>query len=136
MNSKNYEGMIIEESLKDTSVLRQVKILETKIEQVTDAHKTPWIDKWTLHTVEIEESKADELSSLISRALDSEHNAWYVDFRNDKYHYIIFINKVFKIDRSKSYQYEEIKTYGISKGIPDYQLDFSYHIQEWKRNNP
>jgi len=124
MNSKNYKGIIIEESLENIHVLSQVKILETKVESVTDEHKTPWVKKWTLHTIEIEESKVDELSSLISKSLDFEH-AWYVDYKNDNFHYVIFRDKVFKVDMSKSYQYEEIKEYGISKGIPAYQLDFS-----------
>jgi len=135
MNGMNYEGMIIEESLENIHILSQVKILETKVEPVTDEHKTPWVNKWTLHTIEIEENKADEISSIISKALDTEHD-WYVDYRNYKFHYVIYSDKVFKIDRSKSYLYEEIKKYGLSKGIPEYQLDFSYHIGEWKRNNP
>ena len=56
--------------------------------------------------------------------LDFEHD-WYADFKNDKYHFIIFRNKVFRVDRNKPEEYEEVKKYGISLGIPDYQLDFS-----------
>jgi hypothetical protein len=37
----NYKGIIIEESLKDTSTLNEVKILESKIEPVTSKHQTP-----------------------------------------------------------------------------------------------
>jgi len=134
MNCMNYVGMIIEESLENKQVLSHVKILDTKVEPVTDEHKTPWVNQWTLHTIEIEENKVDEISSIISKGLDSEHD-WYVDYRNNKFHYVVYRDKIFKIDRSKSYLYDEIKKYGLSKGIPEYQLDFSYHIEEWKRNN-
>ncbi len=72
------------------------------------------------------------MTKELSTSLDSEH-AWYADFTNDKFHYIIFCKKVFKIKRSKKEQYAEVTKYGISLGIPDYQLDFSPHIKEWER---
>ena len=37
----NYEGVIIEESLERADVLRDVKIMSTKVEAVTEKHKTP-----------------------------------------------------------------------------------------------
>lgn len=126
-----YKGVIIEESLKGEGVLEIVGIIKTKVEPVTEHHKTPWLKQWTLHTVEIEQDKADEVAELLSKSLDN--NYWYADFKNDKFHYIVFPNKVFKIDRSKPKQYEEATKHGLGLNIPDYQLDFSPHIKEWKR---
>ena len=111
----NYKGVMIEESLKDTSVLKNVDIISTKVEKVVKSHKTPWLTQWTLHTVEIPEEKAQEIANAISKALESEHN-WYADFKNKQFHYIVFKGKVFKVDRSKSDEYEEVKKYGISLG--------------------
>lgn len=128
----NFKGVIIEESLEDKSVLKRVKIVSTKIEVVTEKHKTPWIKQWTLYTVEIQENQADSIANDISKALDSKHN-WYADFKTDKIHYIVFRNKVFKVDRSKKEQYDEATKYGISIGIPSYQVDFSPHIKKWER---
>src|SRR3989344_1226629 len=119
----NFNGVIIEESLEKKGVLKMVKIIKTKVEQVTEEHKTPWIKQWTLHTVEILETQADKIAKKLSKALDSEHS-WYADFKNNKYHYIVFRNKVFKIDRTNNKQYEEARQYGISLGIPEYQVDF------------
>ncbi|EKD56828.1 MAG: hypothetical protein ACD_58C00074G0003 [uncultured bacterium] len=127
---KNFNGVIIKESLEDKDVLGKVKILKTNISQVKEKHKTPWIKQWTLHTVEIFENQANNIAEEISKALDSEHD-WYADFKNSDFHYIIFRNKVFKVDRAKSEQYDDITKYGVSLGIPDYQLDFSPHIKEW-----
>jgi len=126
---KAYTGIIIEESLEDKSVLSDVKILKTKIEPVTEKHKTPWVKQWTLHTVEIIEDKADFVAQKISKTLDSKHT-WYADYKNDKFHYIIFRNKIFKVNRAKPEQYNEVTKYGLTLGIPDYQLDFSPHIKE------
>ncbi len=130
--NKKYKGVIIEESLENKEILEKVKILETKVESVTEKHKTPWIKQWTLHTVEISEDKAVDIAEEISRVLDSEHN-WYAAFKNEDIHFIIFRNKIFRIDRIKKEQYDEVIKYGVSLGIPDYQLDFSLNIKEWER---
>jgi hypothetical protein len=128
----NYRGVIIEESLKNKDVLKDVKILETKIEEVTEEHETPWAKQWTLHTVEIAENQARNVAEKVSRTLDSKHD-WYADFKNDTYHYIVFHNKVFYIDQKSKKQYEEAKNYGISLGIPKYQIDFAPDNKIWKR---
>ena len=117
----NFIGVIIEESLEDREILKKVKIIKTKVEKVTEKHKTPWIKQWTLHTVEIAENQAD-----------SQH-AWYADFKNDNIHFILFRDKIFKINRIHKEQYEEATKYGLSLGIPKYQVDFSPQVKEWER---
>ena len=103
--TKDFLGVIIEESLEKKDVLKRVKILKTKIEKVVEKHKTPWIKQWTLHTVEIPENRVKSIAKDLSKSLDSEHN-WYADFKNDHHHYIIFRNKVFFIDRTSKEQYD------------------------------
>lgn len=124
----NYKGIVIEESLQNLAVLGQLKIVSTEIETVKESHKTPWLKQWTLHTVEINENNAQSVAEKLSAALDSEHD-WYADFKNEKYHFIVFRNKVFKVNRKKTEEYEKVKQYGISLGIPDYQLDFSPDVK-------
>ncbi|MBI3577543.1 hypothetical protein HY086_05900 [Candidatus Gottesmanbacteria bacterium] len=124
----NYQGTIIQESLGDPSVLTDTNVLATRVETVTEKHKTPWLSQWTLHTVEIAEEKATVFAQKISQSFDPNHPDWYVDFKNDLYHYIIFPNKIFKVDLANLVLYKEAKTYGISLGIPDYQLNFSPEI--------
>ena len=128
----DYQGVIIEESLENKDILKDVKILETKVEEVVEEHKTPWIKQWTLHTVEIPENEAGNVAEKISKAPASEHN-WYADFKNDSHHYIIFRDKVFYIDRKSKEQYDEAKLYGISLGIPEYQVDFAPDDKIWER---
>ncbi len=130
----NYKGVIIEESLEDKGVLEEIIILSTEVEPVTEKHHTPWIKQWSLDEVEIEENRAEEITRKISKALDSEHN-WYADFQNDKFHYIIFKDKVFKIDKKSKEQYDKAKEYGISLGIPPYQVDFHPEVEEWERED-
>ena len=120
----NFKGIIIEESLEKKEVLQRVKIIKTKVEQVTEKHKTPWVKQWTMHTVEIAEKNADKIAEQLSKDLDREH-AWYADFKNENYHFIIYRGKIFKVDLKNPVLYKDAKLYGISLGIPDYQVDFA-----------
>lgn len=128
----NYIGVIIEESLKDSTVMKDINIINTDIEQVTEKHKTPWVKTWTKHNVEILEKQADDIANKLKDALDSEHD-WYADFKNNNFHYIIFKDKIFKVNRSKKDEYDEATKHGISLGIPDYQVDFSPDVKQWER---
>ena len=119
----NFKGVIIEESLENKDVLKKVKILSTKVESVVKEHETPWLSQWTLHAVEILDKKAKAMAEEISKSLEHKHGgSWYADFKNDTYHYIIFRDKIFHINRKSKEQYAEAKRYGISLGIPERQL--------------
>jgi len=105
-------GTIIEESLENKAVLGDVKIISTRISQVTEKHKTPWIKQWTLHKVEIDADKVGNIAVQISKSLDSDHkHSWYADFKNDNTHYVIYRDKVFAIDRTKEEEYFEARKY-------------------------
>ena len=104
----SYKGVIIEESLDKKDVLEHVKILSTKIEQVVDKHKTPWLKQWTLYNVEIGDDKAAKVADELSKSLESAHN-WYADFKNSELHFIIFRNKVFRITRTNKANTRKLK---------------------------
>ena len=124
----NFRGVIIEESLADKKILEKIKILSTKVVPVTSRHKTPWVKQWTMHTVEVPVAQAREVAEALMHALDSKHN-WYADFENDTRHFIIYPKKIFYVDRTHKEEYNEVSAYGVSIGIPDYQVDFSSHIK-------
>ena len=129
----NYQGTIIEESLGDKSVLDKVTILKTKIEPITPKHKTPWLKQWTLHSVEITEQDGDRIAKVINHSFDPNHPVWYVDYKNNNYHFIIYANKVFKVDLHNPILYKDAKKHGISLGIPEYQVDFTPKNIVWER---
>lgn len=129
----DYKGVIIAESLGNKSVLEKIKITETKKESVTPQHKTPWLEKWTLYTFEIPEQECEKLAQEISKSFDPKHPDWYADFKNNKYHFIIYSGKVFKVDLENPVLYKNAKEYGISIGIPEYQVDFTPEDTVWER---
>lgn len=128
----NYQGVIIEESLENKDILKEIKIIKTNISLVAEKHKTPWVKQWTMHAVEISEDKAQKIATEISKALDAEHS-WYADFKNDVHHFIIFRNKIFFIERTSKEQYDEAKNYGLALGIPEYQVDFHPEVKKWEQ---
>jgi len=125
---EKFIGVIIEESLEKKNVLQKIKIIKTKVEKVTKEHKTPWIKQWTLYTVEIPKNQVEIVAKDLSKSLDSKHS-WYADFKNNYHHYIIFYRKIFRVNRYKREQYDKVTKYGISLGIPEYQLNFSPDIK-------
>ena len=129
----NYTGDIIEESLADPTTLKGVQIISTRVEPVTPGHKTSWLQQWTLHTIEVPESDAPRSAQALSHALEKNHHNWYIDFKNDTTHYVIFPDKVFVVDRSQPEQYKPAVSYGVKWGVPRHQLDFSPEIKYWER---
>ena len=130
-----YIGVIIEESLSDKSAMEGLNIVSTRVEKVEAQHETPWLEKWTLHTVEIPANEAEMVADKLAKSFDMEHiGNWYADFRNDEYHYVIYPNKVFKLDRRKKSDFDEMGEYALSIGLPKSQLiDFS-GIDEMENN--
>lgn len=126
-----YIGTIIEESLEDNSVLKQIKILSTKVEAVTEEHKTPWLAQWTLHKVEIDDDQAEQIAIILAAELEKDY--WYADYKNANYHYIIYFGKIFKVDRKNPVLYKDAKKHGLDLGIPPYQVDFAPDDPIWQR---
>lgn len=119
----NYKGVIIEESLTDCKIIKELEVVQTEVEEVIERQGTPWLDKWTMKTVLIPESKIDEYTKRLSKLIDVNHcSDWYCDFRNDSYHYVVFSNKVFKLDRGNKKDYDDMRKYAISLGLPKAQL--------------
>jgi len=130
-----FEGTIIEESLENTDVLSKVKIISTKVEKVTESFKTPWVKQWTMHVVQVPENEAEKIAAEICKSIDREHaSSWYADFKTNRYAYIIFRDKVFYVDRSCQEEYDKVKEYGLSLGIPEHQLDFHPTVKDWEKN--
>lgn len=127
----HYEGVVIEESLRDKAILHTLNITATNVERVTKHHKTPWLKQWTLHTITVTADQADTVAKQLSESLDDTY--WYADFKNNTTHYIIFPHKVFKIDRTQEADYQAATRYGLTLNIPIYQLDFAPNVIHWER---
>lgn len=101
-----FRGCIIDESIKDKSILDEFTILETKT------------DGGISYIVETDENGIDSIVLKLQASMTDE-KGWYADLKNYDYHYIIYNDRIFKVNRDFPEQYEETKEYGLKRGIPE-----------------
>lgn len=103
------KGTIIENSLRDTSILGELKITRT------------WQDEeWVLHDVLVDEDKAEKLARYLN------DGPWYIHLWQEGGDTVtvVFKNKTFRLKYSDKDSWHEAVEYGRSLGIPGEQLDF------------
>jgi hypothetical protein len=114
-------GLLLKESLADTSVLDLVHVTTAESWRVSNAAEyQPKI--WTALSFETEDSQGDAIADVMSRALKLQ--GWYINASTEMYIFVIFPNKVYKYLKGDSIKREEAKRYGRSIGIPEDQLDW------------
>ena len=103
------KGTIVENSLKDSSILKSLEIEKT------------WQDgSWTLHNVLLDKDTALKVGDYLT------DGPWYVHFwePGDDNVLVVFKGKNFWIKYSDRSTWNDVISYGKSIGIPDEQLDF------------
>ena len=104
-----YKGTIVENSLKDTSVLSELTVTKT------------WRDgDWTLYNVIISEDQISGLAKCLN------NGPWYIHLWKEGTDEVrvIFKEKIFTIKHSDKSTWTSAVSYGKSIGIPEQQLDF------------
>ncbi len=115
-----FTGLLLKESLQDTSVLDGLRIARTETWRVENAADfQPEI--WTAITVEGEADQADAVAGRLSRAMKPR---WYANLTTAEHSLVIFKDRVFKYRRGDPEKRAEAQTYARSVGIPDHQLDW------------
>ncbi len=104
-----YTGCIIDESIKDKSILGEFTILETRN------------DGGISYIVEADEIGIESTVLKLQVSMTDE-KCWYADLKTFDFHYIIYNDKIFKVNRDFPEQYEEAKEYGIKRGIAEEYL--------------
>ncbi len=104
-----YKGIIIENSLRDTSILASL----TK--------EKSWVDgDWKLHSVLVSPNQITQISQALA------DGPWYTHFwiPGEKTIKVVFRDRVFDIDSTKKETWKTALEYGRTLGIPEEQLDF------------
>ena len=108
-NTPTFQGIIVENSLKDSSILRSLNIQRS------------WQDgSWTLHDVLVDEGDALKIGQYLT------DGPWYIHFwkpgGDDVL--VVYKDKSFRIKHSEKSTWVDAVAYGKSIGIPSEQLDF------------
>ena len=114
-------GLLIKESLTDTTVLTLVRITK---EETWQANNTAVYQPalWTAISFAVDDDQADATAEKLSQALKP---GWYINAATAVHVYVLFPDKVFKYRKGDGSQRRQAIEYGRSLGIPEPQLDWS-----------
>lgn len=116
-----WRGVIIEESLEDSSLLNLVKILKTKKSFLENEDEKGVLN---FHCVEVEQRE-----EFIEKAKRAIKQGWYMHICKDDKMIVIFRNKVFEFSEHEREKITEARNYGISIGILPEQMEIENLIR-------
>lgn len=108
-----YLGIIIEQSLKDASVMHQFTTLAEQ-----------WYGSWRFLLVSVPEEELErKMKTLQDHMIDLAEDCWYAHFFQDETLYVVYQDAVFRTTLSPD-DWDEPVRYGLSHNVPIEQLDF------------
>lgn len=116
-----YTGLILKESLEDTSILKDSRITITK-EETWNVGKSAvdWQPKvWTAIYVEGADENIEDIAVIVSNSILDK---WYANLSDSTTEYVIFQKKVFSYIKGDDDTKQEARNYGKSIGVPEHQL--------------
>ena len=107
-----YTGIVVEESLEDSRILNEVKILKVKITDSEEPAK-----RWHVYTVKVSQKEIERLAGNI-------RHGWYMHFWKNKIVSVFFKGQRFELDHDEESSWTPAIQYGLFMGIPREQLNF------------
>jgi len=117
-----WQGVVLEESLQDKSILCMARIVHTDVEKLEKENRV-----MTFHKVEVSDSKKDE---YIEQAKINIKDGFYTHLCKDGRMTVVFKDRVFDFGDNDP-QLIQAREYGKSIGIIPEQMPFEHLI-----NNP
>lgn len=116
-----FTGLLLKESLTDTSILDLVAVVKTEKWDADNASSLqPKI--WTAVRFEGEENKLGEFLEKLSKSLKPK--AWYVTIKFKDMEYVIFPNKIFSYVIGNNEIKNKARDFARSIEVPESQLDW------------
>lgn len=114
-----WQGVLLEESLEDKSLMDMAKIIGTSVSKLERENRT-----MTFHKVEVEDSDKDK---YLDMAMHSLKPAFYTHLCKNGEMYVVFRGKIFNF-RKGDPELKRAKEYGQSIGIIPEQMPFEHLI--------
>jgi len=106
-----YTGVIIEESLGNKEIIKQLKVLNLK---VTDDENPN--DRWHIYTVQVTREQIVEIQQSMAEG------RWYTHFIEGDEIILVYKDKMFEYKMADKVEHAKAVEYGRSIGIPEEQL--------------
>jgi hypothetical protein len=108
-----FYGIIVEQSLKDVSIVQEFVILGDK-----------QVGSWRLLLVSVPEAEINQkMKKLQNHMIGITEDCWYAHFFKDETLYVVYQDNIFQTTVFPQDWDEEIQ-HGMTHGIPIEQLDF------------
>ncbi len=125
-----FYGMISSEGLENPLVLNSFNPSRVVIDYQP---KSTGSSYWHRYLLQIEDEKID---SVVNQFRNLMKHGWYSIFWNDKTVYVVFKDKVFKLEKEKvwkSEEYKNVRRYGIEHGVQEEYLDFNERFKYYNK---
>ena len=119
-----WKGVVIEESLKDRSLLRMARIVRTRKDTLEGEDER---GEMTLHYIEVDDRDKEK---FLEKAKSAIKDAWYLHICKDGTMAVVFRGRVFEFTAREPGKIREAEDYGESMGILREQMNFRGMIDE------
>ncbi len=118
-----YTGLILKESLKNTTVLTDARITITKEETWSVKKKAvDWQPKaWTAIYIEGSDKDMEDVANIVSNSIREK---WYANLSDSMTDFVIFHKRIFAYAKGDNDKKQAARKYGASIGVPEHQLDW------------
>ncbi len=117
---QHYKGVLLRESLTDTTPLSRLVITSTRNKEEPTA--TPEQGSvWTWHSIEVPPEQVDEVADALALALKPMY--WYTNLWIPGDYLLIFPNRIFRRDTVDAPVWKDALAFGESIGIPRVQME-------------
>lgn len=120
MKKSFWQGVIIKESLKDQSVLDQIKIVGTR---ETTLESQGERGEFHFMNVEVEDKKLNGVLEKLKKSIKPD---WYVHFVKGNVMHVAFSGRIMTANRGNNAEFESIRTFAIANGIHPDQLPLEH----------
>ncbi len=119
-----WRGVIIEESLKDKSLLKLAKIIETEKSTLENEAEAGIL---TFHKIEVPDANKKE---FLKKARSAIKDKFYLHICKGGAMILVYKNKSFEFSKNETDKIIEAQEYGAVHGILREQLDFEVLVDE------
>ncbi len=124
--------MVIEKSIEPTAIQELLSFWETHIEA------TDW-DRWNFYRILVNKKDEKKFIEFLSKHMKTKNEKWNLEYRyadSDWTTNIVVFSGGKMFDTSTEEWCKDAREYGISVGIPEYQVNFSpWKFSPWYKNH-